>query len=75
MAHVQSIWVHESNKELGTMKVTVVLQPAGEVVLKVPVPKKFHAILLEMAQTAADAHEAQMHASIIGDKHDADKTA
>lgn len=69
MAHIASIWFHEADRETGTMTVHVNLHPAGRVSLDVAVPKAFHDSILKMAQTAADAHEAQMQAQLLGEKH------
>lgn len=70
MACIDSIWFHQNNKTDGKMKVNVCLKPSGNVSIEVPMPKNFHAAVLAMAQTAADAHEAQMRAEILGDTTD-----
>jgi len=54
-----------------TMQVAVALRPSGEVTLKVPLPPQFYDAIRSIAQTAADAHEAQMQAEILGERHDA----
>ena len=68
MAFVRSIWVHQNNRKDNTIKVDVALKPSGSVDINVPVPEKFYKALLQIAQTAADAHEAQMRAEIISDE-------
>lgn len=69
MAHIDNIWLHASNKEACTIRAYVKLKPTGEVNIDVPIPKNFMTVLLEIAQLAADAHEAQMRAEILGDQH------
>lgn len=67
MAHVQTIFSLHDHLKNKTFLVEVALKPSGSVKLTVPVPPKFFDALLNVAQTAADAHEAQMRAEILGD--------
>ncbi len=67
MAYFDKLWMFRRDE--GDMTVFVNLQPSGEVQLKVKIPKSLKDALVGIAQTAADAHEAQMRAEIIGDKH------
>ncbi len=69
MAYVSGIWIHESdiNKKQDEITVYINLKPAGKVQLVTKIPENFYQALLNIAQTAADAHEAQMRAEIIGD--------
>lgn len=67
MAHIDSIWFNGHNLGNGKMRVYVKLKPAGEVRVEVPIPEKFFNALMNLAQTAADNHEAQMRAEILGD--------
>ncbi len=67
MAHINHIWVYGSNMGETTIAVVVSLKPAGEVRINVPIPANFHAALIEMAQHAADLHEAQMKAEILAE--------
>lgn len=69
MAHVDRIWFHGSQLTKQTMKVYIKLKPSGEAVIDVPVPPKFAEVLLNLAQTAADQHEAHMQAEILGERH------
>lgn len=68
MAHVNHIYFHSSDMPLDTMTITVDLLPAGQVRIKVPIPAKFKHCLLDIAQQAADLHEAQMRAAILADE-------
>jgi hypothetical protein len=68
MAHVQTITVFGWNRTDNTMRVAIALHPAGEVSIDVPYPEALHTAILRVAQTAADAHEAQMQAQLIGEK-------
>jgi hypothetical protein len=68
MAYVDRLFLHSADKETGQMTVYVKLQPAGEVSLKVSIPKDFHDCLLKMAQAAADKHEQEMRAQILAEK-------
>lgn len=67
MAHIKYIFVHDHDRKNSVMSVDVALKPSGSVSVKCPVPPKFYAALIDMAQTAADAHEAQMRAEILVD--------
>lgn len=67
MAHVNSIFTLHQHIENKTFLVEISLKPSGIVKLTVPVPPKFFDALMNIAQTAADAHEAQMRAEILGD--------
>lgn len=51
------------------MRVIVMLKPAGELVVNVPLPEDLHITIMKLAQTAADAHEAQMRAQILGERY------
>ncbi len=72
MAHIDSIWVHSAQLKGDTIKVYVDLKPAGSVALSVPVPANFHKAIVDMAQKAADLHEAQMRAEILADNLEKD---
>jgi hypothetical protein len=65
MAHVNWISVHNQNMNNNTISVTVDLRPSGQVTLNVEVPSELKDALMNLAQKAADAHEAKMHAEII----------
>lgn len=71
MAHIVNIFSLNDHLKNKTFYVEVALKPAGTVKLTVPVPPKFFDALFSMAQTVADAHEAQMRAEILGDTTDA----
>ncbi len=68
MAHIKYVYLHSHDWDKSQMSVSVTLKPAGSAELKVPVPVRFYAALMKLAQTAADAHEAQMRAEILGDE-------
>lgn len=67
MAHIKSISIFDWNTKDGSIRVHIALKPAGNVSIDVPIPKAFHSAIMSIAQTAADAHEAQMRAEILGD--------
>jgi hypothetical protein len=50
------------------MTASVKLKPSGQVYLQVDIPKNFYDAIYQIAQTAADAHEAQMRAEILGEQ-------
>lgn len=49
------------------MRVYVKLHPSGEVSMEVPLPEAFRLAIMKLAQTAADQHEAQMQAQLLGE--------
>jgi len=69
MAYIKNIWLRDSHLADGTIRVNVSLKPSGEVALEIPIPKVFLDTIMEMAQTAADHHEAKMKAEILGEQH------
>ena len=68
MAYVDKIFMHSGQLERQEMTVYIKLKPSGEVALKVPLPENYYKSLLALAQTAADHHEAQMRATILGEE-------
>lgn len=68
MAYLNNIWVFNPNDKTPTMRVFAGLKPDGEVKIEVPLPPKFLQAIVDVAQTAADAHEALMRAEILGDQ-------
>lgn len=69
MANVGNIWLFKNRDDKpDEMTVFVQLKPSGEVQLHVKVPKEFKDCIMEIAQTAADHHEAKMKASILAEK-------
>ena len=65
MAYINWIAVHNSNLAGDQIDVTVDLKPSGQVSLKIAVPPELKDALQNLAQKAADQHEARMHAEII----------
>ena len=51
------------------MTVFVQLRPAGEVQLKVEIPPPLYDAIHDIAQKAADLHEAQVRAELLGERH------
>jgi hypothetical protein len=73
MANVSHIWFHGHDKNKKVMQVTCLLKPSGTVDLKVALPENFYDAVMQCAQTAADAHEAQMRAEILADQPSRDR--
>lgn len=67
MAHIKQIWFQDSGRTSCSMMVYISLKPSGSADIKVPIPPKFYNAIIALAQTAADNHEAQMRAEILGD--------
>lgn len=65
MPHIDTITMHRSNMNNNTIAVYVDLMPAGHVRLDVDIPPALHDAIYHLASSAADAHEAKMHAEII----------
>jgi len=70
MARIDWVSVFNSSRKDKTIAVMVKLKPAGEVRLEVPIPEKFFDVLMKIVQTAADNHEALMHAEILGERNE-----
>ena len=71
MAHVENVWLNDGHMAENVMRVNVKLKPAGSAGIEVPIPKQFMEAIMQMAQSAADLHEAKMKAEILGERHDA----
>lgn len=71
MAHINAIYFHHQDigVDLDVMTVHVTLRPSGTVQVKAKLPASFYRAVVEIAQTAADHHEALMRAEILGDNH------
>lgn len=69
MAHVDSIWFNDCGSPASMMRVYVALKPAGKVIVEVDVPPDFYKIIMKLAQTAADHHEAKMQAELLSQKN------
>jgi hypothetical protein len=63
MAHVDGIWLSDSSDKKPTMRVYVTLEPAGRVLIDVPLPEKLSAAILALAQTAANQEESDIKQS------------
>lgn len=68
MAHLENIWVYDPNDKEPYMSVKVAMKPHGTVSIKVSLPDNFLKAIIDIAQTAADAHEALARAEILGDQ-------
>jgi hypothetical protein len=70
MAHFDQLWMFRTDQEgKPTMTVFVQLRPAGEVQLKVEIPPPLYDAIRDIAQKAADLHEAQVRAELLGERH------
>ncbi len=49
------------------MQVYVKLKPAGDVQIAVNLPEKFYKVIMDIAQTAADNHEALCKAELLAE--------
>lgn len=68
MAYLDRIFFHSTDmRDKNTMTVYAKMKPDGELAINVPVPEKFYASIVEMAQSAIDEKEAQMRAEILAD--------
>ena len=70
MAIVDRIFFHGTDILKEQMTVYVRLHPAGEVRLDVKIPEVIFNSVMRVARTAAEHHEAQMQAQLIGEKDD-----
>lgn len=68
MAHIKNLWVKLECAEDSTLIVDIALKPSGRAQTEVPIPRKFFDAIMSLAQSAADQHEAQMRAEILGDE-------
>lgn len=67
MAHIKQIWFNDGNGAENKMRVYVALKPTGEAQIIVPLPSNFYAVIMDIAQKAADGQEALMRAEILAD--------
>jgi hypothetical protein len=67
MAYIDRIWIHDPREKCPALVVYIKLKPSGQATIKVELPEPFSAALLDIAQSAADLHEARMRAEILGD--------
>jgi hypothetical protein len=67
MAHIKHLFFHDSNRKDCTVRVTLLMKPAGEANIDVQIPQVFHDCLMRIPQCAADLHEQQMRAQILAD--------
>lgn len=70
MARIDSVFLHSGDYPDKPITVHVSLIPSGTAQVKVDLPPKFKKALLDILQTAANAHEAQMRAAIIADEQE-----
>lgn len=68
MAYIDHIYVHGADMPTDEITVWISMKPAGTHILKTKIPPGFKAALLQMAQTAADHHEALCRADILAEQ-------
>lgn len=68
MAHIKSIWVYDPAHKDPHMAVIVAMKPHGEARVTVSLPEGFLKAIIDIAQTAANAHEALARAEILSEQ-------